>query len=271
MQRRSGAARYEPNYYGVMMMSMITRLYQPGSFSIQLNCGHPPEHVIYVDELEKALYGQWSVETRGKSYEIDINRVDTYDEPTGALMNVLLSPDGKSYQNPEIRDQRILVIDIGYGTTDTIVYENQQVNYGTVKTMPLGISQVVDNFTTQFRQRYKEQLRDVNALRADQVRNAIVTGQYSGGGRVWDCQQEAQQSKNILLNQVFQHVQSERGGAFSYDGILLGGGGSALVHDEIFDHLQNENMMLAADVELMHYAIVLGGEKLRRMFEMLGV
>lgn len=265
--RYTGAERYRKEYIGVMAMSLITRLYKAATLETQIFASHPPRHIQYADELIEAIAGRWHVNAGGREYEIRVGYVNTFDEPTGGLMNVLLTTDGTAYQRGDLKEAKTLVIDIGGGTTDFIEVNNGEISYATVTTEPMGISQVLDRFEAAFRARYKDDTRGAMRLDPARIRQAVVSGIYQGGGRDWLCEEEATQSRNVLLNEVLRVMQSRYGGGFNYDAVLLTGGGCGLLYKSLTENIDNQNIITADDVADLHLANVRGGLKLWRLYE----
>lgn len=265
--RFTGAERYRREYIGVMAMSMIIRLYKASVMETEIFASHPPRHIQYADDLIEALAGRWMVDAGGREYEIRVGYVNTFDEPTGGLMNVMLTNDGTSYQRSELKSSKTIVIDIGGGTTDFIEVNNGEINYATVSTEPIGITQVVDRFESAFRSRYKDDTKGTMRLDPARVRQAVVDGVYVGGGREFLCDEEATQARNILLNEVLRVLQSRYGGGFNHDAVLLTGGGCGLLYKALMGTIQNQNIITADSVEELHLANVRGGLKLWRLYE----
>ena len=66
----------------------------------------------------ESVVGDWHVEVNGKERHFRVSYANTFDEPVGGLMNVLLTEDGHHYQHAGLNEGRALVIDIGGFTTD---------------------------------------------------------------------------------------------------------------------------------------------------------
>ena len=49
----------------------------------------------------KSVIGDWSVEIEGRERQFKVTYANTFDEPVGGLMNVLLTEDGQHYQHTE--------------------------------------------------------------------------------------------------------------------------------------------------------------------------
>ncbi len=275
IQRFKGAERYKPQYFGVSAMAMILGLYEGNKLNIEIFASHPPQHVQYADDLIDSLFGvhngEWQLEHGERSVSVSVDYVNTFDEATGGIMNVMLNEDGAHYQRPELKKGKIITIDLGGGTTDFTETLDGEINYLTPWSEPIGIGNVIDDFTSAFRQRYKAETRGLMSLDAAKVRTALISGEYSGGGSILDCKEEANQARNKLLNRVLQVFQNRYGGAFNYDGIILTGGGSALMADALFDNLQHDRIILADDHDSLHLANVRGGLKLWKLYEHMGI
>jgi len=67
-------------------------------------------------------------------------------------MNVILTEDGKIYQQPQIGNGRLLVVDIEGFTTDFLaVNQGGKVDYALARSVPLGIQSVIRDFEESFR------------------------------------------------------------------------------------------------------------------------
>ena len=270
-QHKRGAGRYERGYVGVLAAAAIARSYA-NSCELSVFISHPPGDINHIDALLGAVLGRWEVEICNRRNVYQVTYANCYDEPTGGLMNVILNDAGTAYSKHGLRGQRLLVIDIGGGTTDFIVTtETGEIDYGLARSIPVGIIRVIDQFETSFRARYKESTKETQSLNQERVRDAIRIGEFRGGGHVLICQEEAAQARNLLVNLILREVQSRYGGGFNFDGILLTGGGAGLLWEYIADGLNNDNLHLADDPDSIHLANVRGGLKLWRLYKTIGV
>ena len=110
--QRTGTARYTGDYYGVFAAAALGRLYDR-SREVSIFGSHPPGDVNFRQDLMEAVVGDWYVEVNGKERHFRVSYVNTFDEPVGGLMNVILTEDGQHYQHTDINGGRALVIDIG--------------------------------------------------------------------------------------------------------------------------------------------------------------
>jgi hypothetical protein len=79
------------------------------------------------------------------------------------------------------------------------------------------------------------------------------------------------EATSLLLNGIADTYQRIAGGALGWDSIILTGGGSALLYDKLLPILNHEGVILADDIESIHFANVRGGLKLWRLYEALNV
>jgi hypothetical protein len=270
--RRSGAARYTPDYYGVFVAATLARLYDK-SVEVAVFGSHPPSDVRYRDDLLQAACNTWTVEIGGMEKVFDVTYANSFDEPAGGLFNVILAQDGQHYQRSDINGGRALVIDIGGHTTDWLaVNAGGEIDYSLQESTALGILGVLRDFERSLRANHSDTFKRVSgALPPDRVRNAIRTGMYQGGGYDLDCQLEANEATNILINRISDTYQTTANGGADYDSIILTGGGAALLHDRLLPVLAHSRVVLADDPATIHLANVRGGLKYWRLLEALNL
>ena len=266
---RSGTARYTKDYYGVLAAISLAQFYGRGR-EVAVFASHPPGDVNYREDLMKSIIGQWEVECGAIEVTFRITYTNTFDEPVGGLMNMLLTEDGQHYQYPQIGDGRSLVIDVGGFTTDFLaVNQGGEVDYSLARSVPLGIQSVINDFEESFRSNNQEIVKDTAVLPPDRTRKAISTGVFEGGGRKYPCQQDVDEATSLFLNRFADTYQRLAGGALSWDNIILTGGGCALLHQKLLPILKHKNVILADSKSSLHFANVRGGLKLWRLYEAL--
>ncbi len=267
--QRSGAARYTRDYYGVCAAAALGRLYGR-SQEVAVFGSHPPGDMKFRQDLMEAVVGDWHVEIGGRERHFKVNYANTFDEPVGGLMNVILTEDGQHYQHTNINGGHSLVIDIGGHTTDWLgVNPGGEVDYSLARSVPIGIQNVVADFEESFRANNLQAVKDTAVLPPERVRQAIASGIFDGGGRQYPCENEAREATSMLLNRITDTYQRIAGGALGWDTLILTGGGSAMLYERLLPLLNHEHVILADDVESIHLANVRGGLKLWRLYEAL--
>ncbi len=231
--QRSGTARYTQDYYGVLAAAALMRLYGRGR-EVAIFGSHPPGDVGFRDDLMQAVIGEWQIETAQGNANFQVVYANTFDEPVGGLMNVLLTEDGQHYQHAHIGDGRSLVIDIGGFTTDFLaVNPGGEVDYSLAQSVLLGIQSVIADFEESFRSNNLEAVKDTSVLPPDRVRQAIATGVFNGGGHRFNCSADVEEATSLFLNRFADSYQRLAGGSLSWDTIILTGGGSALLYSRL--------------------------------------
>ena len=267
--RRTGAARYVKDYYGVFLSATLVRLFSEGC-EIELFASHPPGDVAFREDLMQSALGDWYVEVGDRELRFRVVYANTFEEPVGGLMNVVLSEDGRRYTHSEVNKGRTLVIDIGGHTTDWLaVNPGGEVDYSLAQSTPIGIQQAVKDFERSFRANNREVTKEVATLPPDRVREAIRTGRFVGGGREYRCEDEVREATSTLLNRIADTYQNVAGGPLPWDSIVLTGGGSAMLYDRLMPILRHERVVLADEPETIHMANVRGGLKLWKLYEIL--
>ena len=95
----------------------------------------------------KAVIGDWEVEVNKQVCHFQVSYANTFDEPVGGLMNVLLTEDGQHYQHSDLNGGRSLMIDIGGFTTDWLaVNPGGEIDYSLARSIPMGIQNVLTDF-----------------------------------------------------------------------------------------------------------------------------
>jgi len=271
LTQRSGASRYSRDYYGVLAAISLARLYGRGR-EVAVFGSHPPGDVKYRDDLMQSVIGEWVIETDSSKANFRVIYANTFDEPVGGLMNVLLTEDGQHYQHAHVGEGRSLVIDVGGFTTDFLaVNPGGEVDYSLARSVPLGIQSVIRDFEESFLANNLEFVKDTPVLPPDRIRKAISTGVFFGGGRKYPCEQDVDEATSLFLNRFADIYQRLAGGALAWDTIILTGGGSALLYHKIKPLLKHNNVMLADNMEALHLANVRGGLKLWRLYDALKV
>jgi hypothetical protein len=267
--QRSGSARYTRDYYGILAVAALARIYERGQ-EVAIFGSHAPGDVKYRTDLMKSVVGEWTVEVENRVTSFRVIYANTFDEPVGGLMNVLLTEDGQHYQHANVGEGRSLVIDIGGFTTDWLAVDpGGVVDYGMARSIPIGIQQVISDFEESFRSNHAELVKDISVLPPARVRQAIATSVFEGGGKKYACSEYVDEATTLFLNRFADTYQRVAGGALAWDTIILTGGGSALLKNKLMPILKHDHVMLADQTDSLHLANVRGGLKLWRLYDAL--
>lgn len=265
--RRSGSLKYELDYYGPYAIRGLMDLFPNGHGNIHLLAMFPPGDIAYVPQLKAALGGSHIVTNpRGVKAKYVIRSVRVVDEPVGGLMHKIIAPDGEYYNDHSVTGKKVLVIDIGGQVSSmTPATSDGEVNYRASKSFGMGINDVEKAFEAELRRSFPE-FRRLRLMPQDQIREAIMTGYWQGGGREpIDCREAKVRACGQLLNDIQNSYENELGGNLSYNHILVTGGGGALLYDMLnTPELLNHGSVMLADIhsDEMHLANVRGAAKM---------
>lgn len=270
--RRSGASKFDKNYIGVMMAALMGRLWITDGDMVVF-ASYAPGVVNHRDDLMDALSDNWRVECGGHSMVFRVRYVNTFEEPVGGFMNVLLKEDGMHYANPKIAEGSTLTFDIGGGTTDmSRVFPNGELDYSLQLSLDLGINDVYAHLEDNLRNNHPKFFRDIANIPPARIREALQTGQYTAKGKSLDCIEDVKAAKNILLNGVASGFRTKARGGADDDNIVLTGGGPVDIRADLLDifGFNPEHVIDAEEPQYMHLANVRGGMKMLRMYEGVG-
>ena len=75
----------------------------------------------------------------------------------------------------------------------------------------------VTDFEESFRTNNLQAVKHTPILPPEQVRRAVATGVFEGGGRRYPCEDEVQEATSLLLNGIADSYQHISGGALGWD------------------------------------------------------
>lgn len=271
IDRRSSNFKYTRDYYGALFVAVMLRLFPEGNDNLRLFVCHPPSDSPYRDQQMAALKGKFQVQTSGQEVvEYRVRYVNTFAEPIGGYMNVMLDEYGRRQQDVNgnrlagINNGRVLIFDVG-GKISSIVpaMPDGGVEYDRARSVDVGILDVLEQFEANLRLTYYEDFARTRTLPTDRLRRALREGVYMGGGKARPCKDEADKAMNILLNRLRSPYFEKAGGPTHYDHILItGGGGGAAANRMREELLEHASVLLSERPDDMHMANVRGGAKL---------
>lgn len=277
MRRGSNAAlygerRYVETYYGVLGAIALWHGLDSSAKDIIFFGSHTPKDVIYKQNLIASIRKEWRVSSMGLSKTFVVREARTFDEPVGAFRHAMLSDDGRTVRGDRwLRDGALFVIDVGGFTVSLTAADAGKVDYSSAASRMTGILQVLRDFEQLIRRRYASQLFGTNGLDPVRLRDALANGQYDARGMgVLDVRDQAEQACAPLVNDIAQFYE-EYGGAGNYNGILIAGGGGALLEKRLRDTLRHPHMTVAEmNRDRMHFGTAWGGMKIMRAAESAG-
>jgi hypothetical protein len=261
-----GELRYTPDYYGVLAAVTAYLVFDRNVRNIYLHGSHTAKDIIYRDDLINAVAGDWEVQQAGQERRVfTFKKVRGFEEPVGAFRHATLSDDGTSLRNQSVLGRSVGILDIGGYTFAVTTAEKYIVDYGSSRSEVVGILNVIDEFGTLVRNRYKKLLKGSNKLDPVRLRSALQTGIYDGRG-LGDLpvREEREQAFSIIIPSISQFFEMY-GGVSEFNAILLAGGGSVLMEKKLREVLKHPSIHLAEeDRGQMHLSTARGGYKVLR-------
>lgn len=271
--RPQGAARYTPDYYGVVLAFMMGEVLQKSAKRVTLFGSHAPVDVAHTPDMVRASQGTWMIESRTGKHAIDITHVETFDEPLGGYAHFAFTERGFEKKNNPLVGGNALVIDVGGFTVDYAIVDR------TGNIMPLdldskrtGTIQLVEDFERELRDKYAEDFRESPVdIDVRKLEDALLSGWFKFGKEQLDVRYEADAALNALTNEVKTIIQ-RAGGVANFETILLTGGGPVLIYDRLVQAMPKANFALAEpERDLMRFANVFGGAKIAAVLRNTGV
>lgn len=224
-----GKARYSSNAFRTEALIGITTVMQPGvKEKIRVVTGLPSalsKDAAIAEEIKKSLIGEHSIKSVKWDLveDIDFEIVDVVvvPQPLGTLYNFVY--DEKTKQpNQSLLEQRALVVDVGWGTTDLAVLESSRVR-GTFG-FEIGVSDYIADLQEDANRKYPE--ASIYALNAHQLDKELLQSTLiqTPFGK-FELAQLAEKHKENQAKRIYESVMS-LGLEFSklYRIILTGGG-----------------------------------------------
>lgn len=270
--RPKGAARYSRDYYGALIAYALTLALGKSARAVTLFASHAPQDAMYARDLVAAASGQLNVVTSAGEMVFNVVNVITFDEPVGGYSHYSFTETGDEKKKNPLSKVTTLTVDVGGHTTDILAVDpNGEIDYGSAASTRTGVIGLLSNFEKALRTNNARMFQATGELDVRRVEDALLTGVYRFGKVPINCEQEARESINLLVNDVVQIIESA-GGSAAYDYMLLTGGGSALVYRTLEKAMPRSEFLLAEPkIELMKYANSFGGAKLANLMKKAGV
>lgn len=274
-----GRAKYTPEYYGVMFLSGILRL-TGGKVPENINAllAHPPGDVELRMELMKSVARKWKFECSGVLYEVKVEYVNVADEFVGGVMDMTLGADGNELKD-DLNDKifkdgrsRILIADMGGGSFDLAQMVKGSIDYtAPMLSERIGLQQAIDATKREIDQLHIKDLRDAESgFPREEVIKMFMDSKnhkYYLFGKEYDGTAIYQDAVNPIIRQAVQAARKYTGGLARFSYVLLTGGGSGLLWEEITKHVfpqhaERKAVYMVTSASKLHLANVNGMAKM---------
>lgn len=272
--RLTGRQKYSRDYYGIIFVSGLLRLFD-GDIPEKINVflAHPPMDFEQTDALQRSVLGTWHIDNLGRRHTFRVEYASVFDEIIGGAMNVVLAPDGRRYSDhPIVEDGPTVVCDLGGGTFDIVrLKKDGSVDYVQIASRKVGINDAIDRFRKLFEARYPELVEDeADGLPIERVHECFMDPvhrlRYSGRNYI-DCSDLYYEATQNLLNAVKDAYKTMTRGSVNYNHALITGGGGGLLYAELAEQVfplfyKSSALHMADNRNQMMFANAKGAKKL---------
>lgn len=248
-----GAARYGSNSFRVEAVIGITSILKEGIRPrIRVVTGVPSylaKNKKIMDEVKKSLLGSFEVKSvlwdKVEDIAFDVVDVIVVPQPLGTMYTYLCDKDG--HLDQKLLNQKALVIDIGFGTTDIAMLESGRVrstfgfDAGTSDYLS-AIQEEVNNDIPQ------ANIQSLNAHELDEqlLKSNMVETPFG----TFDLSPYVEKNKQDQAERIYQEVMSLGLEFNKFYKIILTGGGSLLYQKYLLEKFDDPRVIIQKDAIL---------------------
>lgn len=266
-----GARRYVPEYYGIMAMSMVARMYPYAQESrpLKIMASYAPGDFSYRKNLKRAIPETFTITGFTKpdpqSWSFEVASITVIEEGLGAFFQAILKHDGKGFMVKN-ENARYLVVDLGSKTCEMLGMDDLAPVYSQYKSIEMGIADIEKELKRDLEASFAEQLRGARLSTRD-IRQAMSEYKLLMYGKNVDVRAYVDAVVNKFLAELIRVYNQDYDGGRAYNTIILAGGGAKLLyqHRKLLAH---DNIVTAhEDIDQCIYANSLGMNKYRRFMD----
>lgn len=207
--------------YQVLMQSVIDRLSEESNGPWTVMLGMPVAE--YRDEqYRNSIVKMWQRAHKGAHGMVTVLQAMTMPEPVGAFWQCVMS---EAHREQEFLEQRVIVVDVGYFTTDVIAVNRMRFNPSIADSINRGMRDVYRSIGEQLTKKYRKQCSDMDIEMA-----VLNKWPLLHRGVALDIQQEINEAVKQVGDNIMQWLRSAVDQA---DGLILVCGGGAFLLTDI--------------------------------------
>lgn len=253
---KRGRLKYSKDYYGILFIAGLLRLFGNGiPEKVNALLAHPPADLALRESLMRSVVGKWRFESNGVKHVVHIPYANVFDEIAGGLINATTAPDGELYSDMKM-DGQTLVFDLGGGTLDLALADNGKINYSRIMdSTRSGANTAINAFKRDFDVTHSDLVSNYeDGIPRDTVHQIFLHPDHIlelAAGDVLDCTRMYQRAINPVIATALDSVRKFAGNMMGIRRVLLDGGVSGLMYDEIskqvFPAFLDKGAILLAD------------------------
>ena len=242
-----GKARYNSSNFKTEAIIGITKILEKADGErVRVVTGVPSalaKNTAVVEEMKRSLLGSYDVKSviwdKVDSVQFEVVDVIVVPQPLGTIYNYVY--DRKTGElNQALLKQRVLVVDIGWGTTDLAILESSQVR-GTFG-FELGTSDCIAGVQEETNTKYPE--ANIYALNPHELDLALLQSyKVETPFGVFDLETSVEKHKKIQAENIYKSVMSVGLEYNKFNKIIITGGG-ALLYEKYLRELFNDPRLL---------------------------
>ncbi len=245
-----GSARYGSKGFRTEAIIGITSILKPGRrYGLRVITGVPSflaKNNKVLDDVKQALLGSYSVKSvlwdKVDDIEFDILDVIVVPQPLGTMYSYLCDKDGKI--NTKLVEQKALVIDIGWGTTDIAILESGRVR------STFGFEAGTSDYISAIQEEVSNEIPEANiqALNPHELdlkllENVNVETPFG----TFDLSPYTEKNKELQADRIVQEVMSLGLEFNKFYKIILTGGGSLLYSKYLIQKFGDPRVIVQED------------------------
>lgn len=272
---RQRLARYTPDYLGVANAIMISRLYKK-DHEYDMVALYAPVFRDQKETIKSAFLGTWEIERLGKTIKAKIANVRLVEEIVGGLNLHMIDPTSTRFLQST---EKILMIDVGGGTTEVAVVQNGKVLWDSIQTLlvdgrPAGINNILSQFRSEVMRNKRVMQLATEGLVVDNQMLAeafLQTVLYVGNEKIELASEFDRATRDFITSLAIEY---RNGNHMTANRVLLTGGGGYTLQNHLMKPLlrQDDTLSFIDDSlrDTPHLANAYGARRLNRIMQYLG-
>jgi|GEM_PF-1295368 len=249
-----GKARYNSTNFKTESVIGITKALEKGTgYKLRVVTGVPSslsKNAPLIEEMKRSLLGTYDVKSvvwdKVETVQFEIVDVIVIPQPLGTLYNYVYDKK-KNEVNKEMLKQRLLVIDIGWGTTDLAIMESAQVR-GTFG-FEVGASDCIAAIQEDVNTKIPE--ANIYALNPHELDLALLKSpNVETPFGTFDLSSYAEKHKKIQADNIYKAVMGTGLEYNKFNKIIITGGG-ALLYEKYLRALFNDPRLIIQEDAVM--------------------
>ena len=149
---------------------------------------------------------------------IHIREIHTVPHPMGTYLGMLMDANGRM-RDDTLKDQKIVLVDIGFGSTNVIVMEHMRLSNRCSGTIDLGVGRAFEAIDRKLRQ------ESGHVPRFDQLYQAVRTGSIRIEGQTYNLERIREEAFGRLAEELAARIERMMTVEWDLDRLVLTGGG----------------------------------------------